>query len=406
MNELDQTHWDAVVVGAGVAGGIVAANLSKLGWRVLLLEKSKWPREKVCGGCLNAKAVAMLETAGLRSVLRGSQSINNVAWYVGNQSLEMDAPGGVAILRSELDERIVASAVERGCAFYSGVKAKLLPADDSQPTAPTPILPLSTRGGSEESRTLELRHSSGTVNVHANVVLACDGISGTLLADEPWANWSVARGGWMGVSTTCESWPSNAEAGCIHMHVGSVGYVGLVRVPDQKIHLAAALDPAATRNAGGPAALLERIIRSCGCETPKALSENSFRGTPTLTRHRKTLAGHRVLAIGDACGYVEPFTGEGMAWAIAGAQAAISLLPSPGAPWPADMPMRWQQAHQSIVGKNQFWCGLLKPMMHHPTFASAGVAVGRIIPMVARFLASRVCPAQSRSLLPAQGDLG
>jgi flavin-dependent dehydrogenase len=45
-------------------------------------------------------------------------------------------------------------------------------------------------------------------------------------------------------------------------------------------------------------------------------------GTLPLTRRTPRPAGHRVLVVGDAAGYVEPFTGEGMAWALATASAA------------------------------------------------------------------------------------
>ena len=40
------------------------------------------------------------------------------------------------------------------------------------------------------------------------------------------------------------------------------------------------------------------------------------------------MAGYRVMVVGDSCGYVEPFTGEGMSWAIRGAIAVTSVLPN------------------------------------------------------------------------------
>src|SRR5688572_33495727 len=44
--------WDAVVIGAGPAGSVAARQLALQGKRVLLVEKDKLPRDKVCGGCL------------------------------------------------------------------------------------------------------------------------------------------------------------------------------------------------------------------------------------------------------------------------------------------------------------------------------------------------------------------
>src|SRR5690348_16494808 len=63
-DELPRT-WDVVVVGAGVAGAISALHLARSQLRVLLVEKSRWPREKVCGGCLNAAALRALANAGV-----------------------------------------------------------------------------------------------------------------------------------------------------------------------------------------------------------------------------------------------------------------------------------------------------------------------------------------------------
>ena len=57
--------YDAVVIGAGPAGGIAALGLARAGRRVLLVDKQRFPRAKVCGCCLNASAVATLREAEL-----------------------------------------------------------------------------------------------------------------------------------------------------------------------------------------------------------------------------------------------------------------------------------------------------------------------------------------------------
>jgi menaquinone-9 beta-reductase len=53
--------YDAVVVGAGPAGTTAAYTLGKNGFRVLLLDKEKFPRKKLCGGCLTAKTIKLME---------------------------------------------------------------------------------------------------------------------------------------------------------------------------------------------------------------------------------------------------------------------------------------------------------------------------------------------------------
>jgi len=371
-----KTDWDVAIIGAGPAGGVAAAMLAARGKRVLLIERSAWPRDKVCGGCLNARAVAALTEEGLGSALRGSRPIEQVAWHVGGRALEHAAPGGAAILRSEMDAAIVAEAVARGCTFLPGTSATLLPAT------------------ADAHRVIRLRDCARETKVSASAILACDGIGGTSLSGESRAGWRISRKSWIGVSMTCNAWPGELDAKTIHMHVGRGGYAGLACMSDGRVHLAAALDPAACRKAGGPAPLIEAIFGSCGRNVRSDFSAGRFHGTGGLTRRRDRLGGHRVLAVGDACGYVEPFTGEGMAWAICCAREAVELLPAPDAQWPCDLADRWQAIHHATIGHRQRWCRGLRTMMHHPALAASAVAVGRAAPAVSSFLASRVCEVQ------------
>src|SRR4051812_30088927 len=57
--------WDAIVLGAGPSGTIVARQLAAAGARVLLVDKKLFPRGKVCGACLNGPALAELASVGL-----------------------------------------------------------------------------------------------------------------------------------------------------------------------------------------------------------------------------------------------------------------------------------------------------------------------------------------------------
>ena len=57
--------WDVVVVGAGPAGAVVARELALSGVTVLLVDRRRFPRNKVCGGCLSARTVAQLGELGL-----------------------------------------------------------------------------------------------------------------------------------------------------------------------------------------------------------------------------------------------------------------------------------------------------------------------------------------------------
>ena len=59
------TEADVIVVGAGPAGSATAAHLAQAGLAVTLLEKSAFPREKVCGDGLTPRAVTQLVKLGI-----------------------------------------------------------------------------------------------------------------------------------------------------------------------------------------------------------------------------------------------------------------------------------------------------------------------------------------------------
>lgn len=63
-----RSDWDVIVIGAGPSGSLVSRLLARRGHSVLLIDARGFPRDKVCGGCLSARAVALLQQAGLGNV--------------------------------------------------------------------------------------------------------------------------------------------------------------------------------------------------------------------------------------------------------------------------------------------------------------------------------------------------
>ena len=367
--------WDAIVIGAGPAGGTAAALLAARGWNVLLLERSAWPRDKVCGGCLNAAAVSQLQAAGLAAALRRSVPLRRTVLHVpGSRPATVALPGGAAIGRKEFDSALIDEFISRGGTFLSGVSASLMPVVGRTPT-----------------RTIEARQGARSVTLQARVMLACDGISGATLAREPWAAWQVRPRSLIGVAAVAPN--VDLSRGDIHMSVGPHGYVGMTRFADDTTHLAAAIDPVACRAMGGPIASVRGIMVACGWSAFADWSPQHPRGTTWLTRQRANLAGHRVMAVGDACGYVEPFTGEGMAWAIAGACRAVKLLADPMT-WPGDMPMRWKQLHSSTVGAQQHRCRVIRMALREPTVTRMGVNALRRMPWLASLVTHASTPVR------------
>jgi len=108
------TAWDAVVVGAGPAGSAAATVLSLAGRRVLLLEKDRFPRAKVCGEFLSGDALLSIERLGARRTLDafGPERIDGGSVHPargGAVHFRLPAPA-LGISRFRLDDLLAAGA--------------------------------------------------------------------------------------------------------------------------------------------------------------------------------------------------------------------------------------------------------------------------------------------------------
>jgi len=118
------TRYDVIVIGAGVAGSVSAILLAKSGWRVALIEKRPFPRRKVCGECIAATNLALLDALGVGEDFRAlaGPSLERVGLFVGDETLSADFPRyadsshpwGRALGREHLDSRLLARAASFG----------------------------------------------------------------------------------------------------------------------------------------------------------------------------------------------------------------------------------------------------------------------------------------------------
>jgi flavin-dependent dehydrogenase len=61
-NSIPNKHWDVIVIGSGPSGAMTAAHLAAKQYRVLMLDRKEFPREKVCGDGLLPDALCCLDT--------------------------------------------------------------------------------------------------------------------------------------------------------------------------------------------------------------------------------------------------------------------------------------------------------------------------------------------------------
>jgi geranylgeranyl reductase family protein len=132
-DSIPQNDWDVVIIGGGPAGAIAAIHLSQKNHRVLLLDKQKFPREKICGDGLIADSLKCIDNAQLGDEVRKRGHLLNIATFFSPSRLEINVPGTYLILkRYILDSILAKQAVDCGTFFaHAEVKRISLQANHS-----------------------------------------------------------------------------------------------------------------------------------------------------------------------------------------------------------------------------------------------------------------------------------
>ena len=365
VEEAGVSPWDVVVIGAGPAGSVAARAAALRGLKVLLVDRATFPRRKVCGCCLNRHAISALAAAGLGDLPAklGAAPLHRLKLGAGGRCADVRLPGGVALSREAFDTALIGEAMKAGATFQCGTAVHL--------------------------------DAGGTLSngLTAKAVIVADGLNGRARSAAP----VVTAGSRIGAGAVLDDAPAEYEPGTIFMATGRGGYVGLVRLEDDRLDVAAAFDAEFVRARGlGRAA--QAILQSSGLPAIAGLGEAHWKGTPPLTRAPVCVAGPRWFAIGDAAGYIEPFTGEGMAWAMASAVAVVPLVER-AVQGEGNLEAEWIAVHRRCVGERQWACRALAWGLKRPILSGLAVRGLRVIPALAR----PVVRSLNRPLVPIPG---
>jgi geranylgeranyl reductase family protein len=163
-----------IVVGAGPAGSTVATYLARAGVDVLLLEKTTFPREKVCGDGLTPRGVKQLIDLGIdTSQGAGWVHSRGLRILTGELTLELDWPDltsyppyGVSRTRQDFDDLLAKTAVKAGARLQERTTVTSAITDERTGR----VIGVEAKTGPEKT----------PVSYHAPLVLACDGVSARL----------------------------------------------------------------------------------------------------------------------------------------------------------------------------------------------------------------------------------
>jgi 2-polyprenyl-6-methoxyphenol hydroxylase-like FAD-dependent oxidoreductase len=125
---------DALVIGAGPAGTASAILLAQAGWRVIIVEQHPYPRRKVCGECIAAGNLELLDQLGIGPDFRraAGPELRRIGWMGGSSTSTADMPPctagpyryGRAVGRDWLDTKLLQRAKSLGVVALQPARAR------------------------------------------------------------------------------------------------------------------------------------------------------------------------------------------------------------------------------------------------------------------------------------------
>lgn len=384
------TSWDLIIVGAGPAGGATAIRTARAGLRVLLLDRESFPRPKVCGCCLSPLALAelgQLDVTGSGRELGPPQTdcrlpLGTVQLLAGGRAASLRLPPGAVQSRESLDPAIVRLAIGAGAAWLPQTRV------------------VSCRLAATGVSLMAIAADGSARALSADRIVLAGGLADAVRIETAAGSRPAARRrpgqNLIGIGATLPRDSSSLPAGQLVMAVGRSGYCGLVRLEDGQIDLAAAVAPACVVAAGSPSMAVANLLAEASGGRPPlvervAIETATTRATPPLTHQTPVVdpSSDRIYRVGDATGYVEPFTGEGIGWALHAARLLSESVIGPTGQLlpPAEAAARYSRRHRKGLRQRHRRCRLVALALRSPWLVAAAVRAANWFPGAAGYVA-------------------
>ena len=304
---------DVLVVGAGPAGSIAALVLARAGVRVRLLDRARFPRDKLCGDTVNPGTLAILDRLGIDEPIRQRALPITGMDLTGPSGARVSADypdgiGGVSLTRRELDLMLLEAAIAAGARFDSGVvvRGPLITTDTSR------IIGVRVAASGDER------------NVHARVIVAADGRHSRLAFGMGLAEYAPAPKRWAfgAYFVDADDLSSHGE-----MHIRTDGYIGIAPLPGgiANVCVVRELKNVFRAERVNAETIVHLAVRNDPFLAPRFTRARQISGVTSLgplAVDARAGGYPGLLLAGDAAGFVDPMTGDGLRFAIRGGELA------------------------------------------------------------------------------------
>jgi geranylgeranyl reductase family protein len=349
------TRYDVLIVGGGPAGATTAALTARAGFSTLVLERTQFPREKVCGDCLNPGAWKILDRLGVSEFIDRLPSAK-LRWVefldLAGRSIRFELPnearGERGIRRKLFDHALIQHAISVGAQVKFG----------------KPVLKVKYGTGWEVTTNDE--------TVQGRFLVAADGRNSSvarLLAEYP-----KTRTDRVGLQT---HFPAEAEPH-VSLQLCRYGYLGLAAIGEGLTNLCLVCRPQHAER-----------FRQEATEKFGLTPEHHWQSITPLTRSAIQTQRSNLMYIGDAARVVEPLTGEGILYALQSGTLAADAI-SDAITRSLDPAVIYARQHQKVY-RHRLWVNQLARLaVLHPRISNRLLGLLRFNPAPLKYLTRKV----------------
>jgi len=308
--------YDVTIVGAGPAGSTTAKFLAEKGFKVVLTDKEKYPRDKPCGGGLPVRVLQRYPYIVNEKIIE-AYSYGGTCFSPSLQyKIEVDknTPLIATTLRKKFDFELVKYAQDAGAEFLEGKNAV---------------------GVNIENDRAQVLFQDGT-SLDSEIIVGADGVNSIIAKETGLRKKGAERGICIlqefevNEKIMDEYYTKNRHC-YVHSRFKSVSGYGWVFPKKQHLNVGFGVIQAYKKTPEKNMNLLESykeyivFLKEHGI-IPKTLKETPIRGGALPTRPLEKTYGNRIILVGDAAGLINPLSGEGIYYAITSGEIAAQVI--------------------------------------------------------------------------------